>query len=112
MPTPRGTCPYGRKPLFPITGSMPEPLYGPLRGRGERRTEKPPAAPVPESAAAPAPESTHIPVRAAEPKPEMRICRYTNTIPAPPDPALTEALCLLRKQNELLTEILAALAED
>lgn len=99
MPTPRGTCPYGRKPLFPISGPMPEPLYTPPLGRGERQAEVP----------SPAPES--IPVRVTELGAEMRICRYTNSIPAPPSPALAEALCLLRRQNDLLTEILAALAE-
>lgn len=60
----------------------------------------------------PAPE----PPRAAAPvlEEEMRIRRHVHPIPipAPANPGWSEALCLLRRQNELLCEIVSLLRAD
>lgn len=85
---PRQSCPRCRAPV----SSVPGPLYG--------RVECP--------AEEPAPVVLPIPARRAE-EAEMRICRHKSLIPAPADPALGEVLCQLRRQNELLLEILAAI---
>ena len=86
----------GRGPLFAASGQMPAPL-GPLRRTAEEPLER-----------AVLPEPAPLTLRPAAQE-NMRICRYTNPIPTPVDPAQAEIVCLMRRQNELLTEILAAL---
>lgn len=49
-----------------------------------------------------------VPLRAVAPE-EMRMCRHVHPIPVPDCATQSESLCLLRRQNELLAEILAAL---
>lgn len=83
----------GRGPQY----TSPAPLYDRVE---DLLPAAPPAVPaVPVGSAA----------RAALAETEIRICRYPSTLPTPASAAEQETLCLLRRQNELLTEILGAL---
>lgn len=92
MPRPNQSCSCGRGATF----RAPAPLYTTLLERAERPAE----APRP------------LPVRPAAPEVEMRICRHSNPIPEAVTSAQSEMLCLLRRQNELLCEIVALLSRD
>lgn len=89
MLRPERTCPHARGQLY----AVPAPLYGERRGD--------PPAPIPD----PAP----VPVTRCAETEELRIIRYKHPIPDQSTQALNEAVCLLRRENTLLSEILTVL---
>lgn len=75
----------------------PAPLYQRITVPEPAEEAAAPLAPVPSAA------------RQTLAEADLRIRRYTNPVPAAPTSAECEALCLLRQQNALLTDILGAL---